>query len=294
MIITKLQGGLGNQMFQYAFAKSLAYKNKTTFKLDLSFLLDRSPRENFMFREFDLDIFNLESKIANDDDLVKKNQYNKFKKIISKITSSEFIDLKENHFYFEESNFLKNKNVYLDGYWQSEKYFKDFENELREDFTFRYKLSLFEEEMNSKIQSTNSICINFRRTDFVNLKNSAETHGTIGLEYYEEAIALIASKISNPIFYVFSDDMEWCLHNFKINYPIIFVSHDFKGFKFSSYLQLISNCKHFIIPNSTFAWWGAWLSKYEKKIVIAPENWFNDTSLQNQTKDLIPESWIKL
>jgi hypothetical protein len=294
MIITKLQGGLGNQMFQYAFAKSLAYKNKTTFKLDLSFLLDRSPRENFMFREFDLDIFNLESKIANDDDLVKKNQNNKFKSIISKFTNSEFIDLKENHFYFEESNFIKNKNVYLDGYWQSEKYFKDIENELREDFTFRNKLSLIEEEMNSKIQATNSICINFRRTDFVNLKNSAETHGTIGLEYYKKAVTLIASKISNPIFYVFSDDMEWCLHNFKINYPIIFVTHDFKGFKFSSYLQLMSNCKHFIIPNSTFAWWGAWLSKYEKKIVIAPDNWFNDTSLQNQTKDLIPESWIKL
>jgi len=288
MIVVKLQGGLGNQMFQYAFAKNLAMQNKTTLNFDLSFLLDKSPRENFVFRDFDLDIFNL-NVFAEE---IKKQSV--FKKIKSRLTNSKVFNLKEKHFYFEESNFLKGKNSYIDGYWQSEKYFKEIEYQLRKDFSFKHLLTTREELMNEKIKSTNSVCVNFRRTDFVDLKNSAETHGAVGLDYYYEAIRVIETKISNPVFYVFSDDIDWCEKNFKIDHPTIFVSHKYKGPKFSSYLNLMSNCKHFIIPNSTFAWWGAWLSVFEEKIVIAPTNWFKESSLQDQTQDLLPNNWIKL
>ena len=298
MIVIKLMGGLGNQMFQYAFAKHLALKNKTDLKLDLHFLLDRSPREDFVFRDFDLDIFNIQSMdLVNDYelDLFNERLYKSWiKRIIKKIVKREICHLSETNFYYDKSYFLRSKYIYVEGYFQTEKYFKKIEKILREEFTFKHSLSKFEVELKNKIVASNSVCINFRRTDFVDLKSSKDTHGFVGMEYYFQAIEIVVSKIENPHFYVFSDDIEWCENNFKIDFPVTFVSHDYKGNKFSSYLQLMTKCKHFIIPNSTFAWWAAWLSKGTDKIVIAPKRWFKNEELQQQTFDLYPSDWILL
>ena len=298
MIVVKLQGGLGNQMFQYAFAKHLALKNKTDLKLDLRFLLDRKPIENVVFRDFDLDIFKIQSlDIANDyemDLFDEEIQQNWIKRIIKKILKREVSHLSEKNFYFTKSCFLRSRFIYVEGFFQSEKYFKKIEKKLRQEFTFKHSLTKFELELKNKIVATNSVCVNFRRSDFVELKSSKDTHGFVGLDYYGEAIKIIESKIQNPHFYVFSDDIEWCENNFKVDFPITYVSHEYKGYKFSTYLQLMSSCKHFIIPNSTFGWWAAWLSNNPNKIVIAPRKWFNNQELQKQTFDLYPKNWISI
>lgn len=296
MIVVKLMGGLGNQMFQYAFAKNLAIKNNTVLKVDLSFLLDRTPRENFIFREYDLGIFKLNV------EQIEKDQLQKFlspgsQSFFDRFLGKKKIDtqtIKEQFFYFDAANISINENIYLEGYWQTEKYFKEIESIIKNDFSFRYPLSELETTLNDQILFTNSICVNFRRTDFVNLKNSADTHGVTEMDYYEQAVALITDKVSDPHFYIFSDDIEWCKENVKLDYPMTFVDHQYKGVKFSSYLQLMKNCKHFIIPNSTFAWWAAWLAENENKVVIAPKNWFKDEILQNQTDDIIPTGWISI
>lgn len=297
MIIVKLMGGLGNQMFQYAFAKNLAVKNNTSLKVDLSFLLDRTPRENFVFRDYDLDIFDLEIARVSEEELsglLNPPSLSRFKRLFSSKQQSPYLLIKEKQFNFDPSTIVTNDNVYLEGYWQTEKYFSNISNEIRKDFSFKHPLSREEYLFNRQIESTNSVCVNFRRADFVHLKNSAETHGATEMSYYENAIEVMAQKVENPHFFIFSDDIEWCMENVKINFRTTFVSHFFKGFKFSSYLQLMKNCKHFIIPNSTFAWWAAWLSMNENKIVIAPKRWFNDDTLQNQTNDIIPDNWIRL
>lgn len=297
MIVVKLMGGLGNQMFQYAFAKSLAIKNNTSLKIDLTFLLDRTPRENFVFRDYDLDIFNIEADFINESELANfkaKKSPSFIDRLFSRTIEPETIFLDEQNFHFDAANIVSGTNIYMNGYWQTEKYFQDIEAQIRKDFTFKYVFNEIENELNNQILHTNSVCVNFRRTDFVDLKSSADTHGLTEMAYYQNAVELVGKKIDNTHFYIFSDDIDWCKENVKIDFPVIFVDHVYKGFKFSAYLQLMKNCKHFIIPNSTFAWWAAWLSENEDKLVIAPQKWFKDQVLQSQTEDILPRKWIKL
>jgi hypothetical protein len=294
MIVVQLMGGLGNQMFQYAFGKQLAIQNKTTLKVDLTFLKDRTPRPNFVFRDFDLDIFSLSVDSAKKDDLkLFSSRPNKFRRIIAKLLKTNYVQLNENSFSFNKANFIREKNIHLTGYWQSPKYFKEIEQELRSSFQFKQQLKGLELDLFYEIKNEEAICINFRRGDFVNLKTGAETHGTPNENYYKNAIDFIASKTINPKFYIFSDDIEWCRENVTLEHPFKIIGHEYKGTKFAAYLQLMSACKHFIIPNSTFAWWGAWLNNDPDKIVISPKKWFENDELQNQTQDLIPEEWLK-
>lgn len=292
MIVVKLMGGLGNQMFQYAFGKMLAEKNKTQLAIDTSFLLDRTPRENFVFRDFDLDIFNLKLKNIESQKLrkilsTKKNRYwNPFKK--------KYHLLNENSFTFDSKNIISSSNIYLNGYWQSESYFKDIEYEIRNDFQIAIPLSEESQRLSDEIKSKNSVCVNFRRGDYVDVKGSSETHGVTAMDFYSSAISQLRKEHSNLHFYIFSDEIEWCKENIKWDLPITFVDHFFKGPKFSNYFQLMIDCKHFIIPNSTFAWWAAWLGKYDNKKVIVPQRWFKDELLQSQTEQMHPKSWIKL
>ena len=291
MVVVNLKGGLGNQMFQYAFGLYLASLNNTSLSLDLTFLLDRTPRQNFVFRNFDLDIFENKYEILDSEKVkVFMNNGGRIKRLLKKETTI----LNERIFSFDSSNILKTKNIYIDGYWQSEKYFKPIESLLRKKFTFKHKLTEKEQHLASEINLTNSICINFRRGDFVELKGSSETHGVTSMEYYENALAKMQKKVSDLKVFVFSDDIEWCKENISWEVPLFFVDHTYKGEKFSSYLHLMTLCKHFIIPNSTFGWWAAWLSNYENKIVIAPKKWFEDKTLQSQANDIYPEKWIKI
>lgn len=290
MIVIKLSGGLGNQLFQYAYGRALATEFDKELILDTDFLLDRNKRENFVFRDFDLDLFKLKPYQFFDD--FKKIQFYKkpwFKK--------SFVEVKEERFSYSPIDIdIKKRNVYLDGYWQSFKYFSSIEDSIRNEFSFLHSFTDDQQLLSNSIKTTTSICVNFRRTDFVSVPSAVETHGVPELEYYYTAIETIKAKVGKDVYlFVFSDDIEWCKAHFKVIDPVFFVSHkQYKGERFSAYLQLMSQCKHFIIPNSTFGWWAAWLSQNQNKIIITPKRWFKDETLQSQSQDLRPKEWLEI
>lgn len=297
MIVVKLMGGLGNQMFQYAFGKFLSVKHNTDLQLDLSYLLDRTPRENFVFRDYDLDIFPIKSQFMSESKLnnllvnrQKDNIVNRLKGVFNKHLEYVF----ESQFEFNNKYLDIANHSYLEGYWQSPKYFESISEIIRKDFLLNPDLTDKQVDMYKNIINSNSVCVNFRRADFVTIKTAIETHGVIPQIYYEKALDLLKKKNKDLHVYVFSDEIDWCKKHVKFDYPTTFVDHELSGFKFSVYLFLMSKCKHYVIPNSTFAWWAAWMNNNPDKIVIAPKQWFATEEMNKQTIDLIPESWIRL
>jgi hypothetical protein len=294
MIIVKLMGGLGNQMFQYAAARRLAEINQTNMAMDLGFLADRTPRENFVYRDYQLNLFNIEENIADPDvsAFFSGKQTGIFQTCRARVKSSYLIGrpahIEEPHFHFFPELLNAPKNAYLDGYWQSEKYFKDIEPIVRKEFTFKNPLHERCKELAQSIQSGNSVCINVRRGDFI----TNPTHGTMSNQYYQDGIDTLTDKISSPAIFIFSDDVLWCKQNMQFNHPIFFVDHDYAGEKFEDYLQLMTLCKYFVIANSTFSWWAAWLCSFPEKIIVAPKQWFQAD--QHDTRDVIPAEWIRL
>ena len=294
MVIVEFMGGLGNQMFQYAMGRSLSKHLNTTLKFDLNHLLDRTPKKDFVFRDYDLDVFNLSIERASQDELDRffKQSGNKWMRlfrnlIIQKI--NPYVVFREPHFHYTPVVYDLPPNSYLAGYWQSPKYFENVKEEIRKDFTFKNGLLPESSDLAAKIAAVNSVCINVRRADFV----TNTFHGACDMKYFMPAIEVMASKVETPHFFLFSDDMKWCEENFKIDkYPLTFVGHEHKGFKFSNYLHLLSLCKHFIIPNSSFAWWSVWLNGNKDKVVIAPKTWLTDPNWD--PKDLVSPDWIRI
>ena len=293
MIIIKLMGGLGNQMFQYAFGKSLAIKNNIELKLDTSFLLDRTPhKKHFVFRDYDLSIFNVDAIFATEKEV----------KELTQRTSSPFVDrilnqsigfkksyIKDMGLVFNSTHLTIKDNAYLEGYWQSEKYFSEISLDLKQFFfTYRSLLETKAKTLINRINGVNAVCVNVRRGDFV--INSF--HGTMGVDYYMKAEKMLLEKYEGLEFFVFSDDIDWCKENLHFKSLTTFVGHEYAGHKFQDYLRLMSACKHFIIPNSSFAWWAVWLSTYSNKMIIAPKNWINNPP--NSVDDLIPKDWIRI
>ncbi|MFH0972649.1 MAG: alpha-1,2-fucosyltransferase, partial [Patescibacteria group bacterium] len=179
-------------------------------------------------------------------------------------------------------------DIFLDGYWQTEKYFKDIEDIIRSEFTLKTEYSNLNPELIAKISSCNSVSMHIRRGDYITNQNTNEFHGICFLDYYKKAINLIAEKFPNPTIFIFSDDLKWCKENIKIKYPIVFV----KGNKNYEDLIMMSKCSHNIIANSSFSWWGAWLNNNPNKIVIAPQKWLNNPNINYS--DIIPSTWIKI
>lgn len=268
-VVVKLQGGLGNQMFQYAFGKYISNRTDRKLIVDTSFLDDKNRGPDFAYRDYDLDIFDLNHEIVGeflepyehmieDFNSIHKVDYN----IISRALNSD------------------SNNIYLDGYWPSPKYFK---NEI-DFFKFKNPIENNSLDLAEEIKKSNSIMVNVRRTDFVN----NDYHGTYGKDYILKGLEKI-NDIEDRMIYIFSDDIEWCKENLSdLGY---IVTHDHKGYKFSNYLQLMSLCKWFIIPNSSFAWWSAFLSK-SKIDVIYPEKFLNVPPYTFH--NMYPKEWIRI
>ena len=276
MITCNLMGGLGNQMFQYAIGKKISLEYDKELILDKTFLLRRDL--DITYRDFDLDIFNINNKIV--ENFVVTNDYKVLDEPFNAPNMTNSI-----------KNINTNENIYVSGFFQKEYYFKDIRTQILQDFNISIQDDNIK-KLESDILSSNSICINVRRGDYVTNQNTNNFHGFHGVEYINKSISEITKKIKNPMFYIFSDDIDWCVNNLKIDYPHFFVDHTYKGNKFSSYLKLMSSCKNFIIPNSTFAWWATWLNQNEEKIVYVPNNWFNVNYMN--TDGLIPLNWNKL
>lgn len=259
MITVKLKGGLGNQMFQYAFGKYLSNKLNSQFQLDIRYLLDRTPIKNYSFRDYDLDIFNLQVNLKSQPKPFPLQVY--FSKLleISNLKMVGLLNFSLPFYYVERILFMfddtVNKlspNCYVSGYFQSYKYVQPIEKELKSDFYFSPKLCDQEAELLAEIIDSESVCVHIRRGDMLTLSGI-----NTDLSYFERALKrLEETKPINHVF-VFSDDIEWCKSNFRSEIKTTFVDPKFAGRKASHHFFFMLNCKHFVISVSSFAWWAA-------------------------------------
>lgn len=279
-------------MFQYATGRQLANIKKTNLVLAT---YDISGLEK---RYYELDKFPLIVELGG------SSTVNKFMNINSKNRLATSFRYYKNKFFgrkiYNEPSFrfnsdifkIKEKDILLIGYWQTEKYFKNIREELIRDFTFPHFSNVKNIELSEKIMYSESVAIHVRRGDYASIKQVNNFHGLCSLEYYKGAIEQLKTIKDNLSFYVFSDDSDWCKDNLLIENTTFI---DWNGGKNSFRdMQLMSLCKHNIIANSSFSWWGAWLNQNNDKIVIAPKRWFADDRQNNETEDLIPNSWIRL
>ncbi len=287
MVIVNLIGGLGNQMFQYAAARRIAYVNNTELKLDISSFTA------YKLHSYSLNNFSILESIASKKDIAIYKNLKGIYKLINKFKIKclpyyKCSYLREKNYHFD-SNILKVPgNVYLEGYWQSEKYFNDIKEIIHQEFCVKYNLEARNKELAKVINDCESVSIHIRRGDYVKNKTTNQVHGVCSLDYYYKAIDIILEKCKNPYFFVFSDDHEWVKKNIKLKKKIIYIEHNSAEKNYED-LRLMSLCKNNIIANSSFSWWGAWLNTNPNKIIMAPKKWFNNNL---NTTDLIPKNWI--
>jgi hypothetical protein len=256
MVSSKLMGGLGNQMFQISAAHALALRNNDTssFNLNSCFTpLQGKPSINY--------VDNIFKKINHDSTLKIKHTY---KEIMHNFTPIKYFD-----------------GLLLDGYFQSEKYFLDYQSEIIDLFTISDLDKGIINELLSLNKYNSTTSIHVRRGDY--LKYS-DTHPVCDLDYYNKAMGMF----ENTTFIFISDDIKWVKENFKSD-NIIYSPFNDEIMD----LTLMTMCDNNIIANSTFSWWGAYLNKNKNKTVIAPNNWFTPKTGKNET-DIIPVNWIKI
>jgi len=291
-------GGLGNQMFQYALGTHLAIKNSTVLKLDFSLLADKSqPHEVVTHRNLEIDIFDIPLQCATQKEVEYFNG-KKYSSLTGKAWNKVTWQFHKKNLIIEHGRkfhpevLLLSDNKCLVGSWQREKYFKDIENEIRKLYSFNKPLTGKFLEIDREIQNSNSVCIHVRRGDYVTSPLYSKSLGAVDTEYYHKALEILQRKQQIDGLFVFSDDLDWCKNNLTFPVPTHFMDYEVKEKKYAVDMQLMNLCKHFIIPNSTFGWWAAWLSKSPGKIVIAPKQWYKDPA--SDSSDLVPAEWIRL
>ena len=285
MVIIRIWEGLGNQMFQYAFARALKEKG-----LDVRLDLDRSYDEAFGKKRKHNARFNSVQNFRITLPRIDVCKYGRYFYLRRGNCVERFFfnfssyGLGKYKFYEEVSAEYSDVwsqisgECYIKGWFQSEKYFKDIREILLKEFVPREKIKI-SKQLRYAIDDRESVALHVRRGDFVKIGQ------TIGLEYYTEAVALMKKKYNNPIFLVFSDDIEWTKRNLGIDGRCVYVDGDFKDYE---ELFVMSRCRSNIIANSTFSWWAAWLNSNGDKYVIAPNKWAKGQ------ENIIPNEWCRI
>ncbi len=291
MVIVRICGGLGNQMFQFAFAKYVSLlKSDDIIKFDLSWFKDNQIDTK---REFGLDIFDSNYEIATDNEIKNvKNSRSLVYRVVRKFSKNR-LGYKKSHIIENISPFPPkkwSKNLYLDGYWQKESHLLRLGDDIHKLFQIKRSLSSKAYEILEKIKGTDSVSLHIRRGDYISNQKIYNFHGVCDREYYENGISFITHKVQDPNYFIFSDDIDWCKLNFDIKNATFI---DFKREDFVD-LHLMKSCKHNIIANSSFSYWGAYLNQNLEKIVISPKRWFKDQKADKNSQGLLPKSWIKI
>jgi hypothetical protein len=295
MIITSIFSGLGNQLFQYAAGKALAQHHQTELKIDNSWFY--SSEEKQTPRYYGLGEFNLSEKIANVSE-IRHFTVPAAGGIVGRIRARYNRSLPahrkpvyyEPHFHVDPHFFQSRRDALITGYWQSEQYFQPIASQIRTTFTLPVKGEQ-NRQWEQRIMAAEAVSLHVRRGDMVSNPDVARVHGACDLEYYREAARKIAEGLTEPEFFIFSDDPEWCLEHLKLDHPVHVVSNN-QGDDAWQDMQLMRMCRHHIIANSSFSWWGAWLNPSESKKVIAPARWFN--AANHDLRDLLPKDWMRL
>ena len=271
-VIVQVIGGLGNQLFQYAAGRKLALDLNAQLRLDIS-----GFTTYYDLHKYSMHHLNVVEDFIQLDELHER--------------SKDILFIKEPSLAYCPNVFddLKGFNsVYLEGYWGSEHYFESIDHVIRGEFSVKTPPSQANIEMGRAILATEAVCLHIRRGDYVWHPMSQQSHCLCSLDYYQESLGLLARVLSNPVVYVFSDDQEWASKNLNIPFEHVFVGINDASKNYED-LRLMSLCKHFIIANSTFSWWGAWLSNSPNKIIFAPRQWLKDPNLS--WFDPVPLKW---
>lgn len=290
MICIRLEGGLGNQLFQYAAGRALSLRHKTDLLLDVSML--QQVKRGVTFRELELNRFKIDARVIDSNNSKFINFFHGFKYIVSFFSKWNFFV--ENSLLFNSKFQALPDQTYLLGYWQSFRYFEEIASVIYADFEPSKPISDKSRAIGIEMTEINSVAIHVRRGDYVSLKSASNMHGALSLNYYKKAIDEIQEKLTNPVFFVFSDDPTWCKENLPLPFDsTTFISHN-SGSESWQDLILMSHCHHTVIANSSFSWWAAWLAdqRYglENRLVYAPARWFVGTT--HDTKDRFPCHWI--
>lgn len=315
MIIAEIAHGLGNQLFQYAAARRLAYVHQTILKLDLN-AFARSK-----FRRYGLNHFNINAEIASWRDVVRLCPMEACTRAVGSVRPRRVSHLvfrilnkaglkspyrwrtdeyapdqplpklllgrvaSERFFHFDSELLKCPDEICLSGYWQSEKYFKDISEIIRKELTVKTALAGKNLEVAQQISNANSVSLHIRRGD----KATQSNHCATSAGYCTRAMEFFKAKLTKPKFFVFSDDWEWTRNNLPGTDDLIFVDHNDDQKNYED-LRLMSLCKYNIIAASSFSWWGAWLNNYLDKLVVRPSAWAKINNLDQ--KDVFPNDWI--
>ena len=300
-------GGLGNQLFQYAAGKSLAARLGAELTLDINWFKTNKGRR------FHLNYFRVESRIATPREIRyfiarpgfvdQLQRWLRFRTALGAshppdpsgrqrktMTTGKGLYYEEPHFHYDKTFQSLSGDIYLDGYWQSEKYFQAIEGVLREQFTVRTPPDAKNLEFAERIRSCESVGLHLRRGDYATNPEFNRVHGLCDAQYYFQAVKHLLSELQTPEFFVFTDDPGWAKQHLQIPSPFVVVDHNGVLRDYED-LRLLSLCKHTIMANSTFSWWGAWLNNNRSKHVIAPARWFR---AEMDESDLIPDGWRRL
>ncbi len=285
MIYTRIRGGLGNQLFQYCVARRLADRLGVNVGLDI-----REYNEDSAF-EMGLHRFNLRAEY-NPEGLIRHKKDGKLSYVWDVILGNQKHVYQEPFLGFDSDVLSLSNGTYFKGYWQSEKYFKDTKEQILNDLTITEKPSAENANVLKQIDNCLAVSLHIRRGDYVSNSGYNAAHGTCDLAYYQRAVAHLVDRIGKDIVvFAFSDDPEWVAENLKLPVDVKYMGHNSSQKNYED-LRLMSNCKHHIIANSSFSWWGAWLNKDPNKVVIAPQVWFADPKMSNP--DILPSEWMTI
>ena len=289
MIVVKLMGGLGNQMFQYAFGRALETH------LNYKVFYDRSWfYQNFAGttpRKLELDTFDLYLQYIKYKKPIFTGTIGRLIKFLKQAINlgSQYIKVNEETFVPDQIN--GKNNYYFDGYWQDPQYFEGIRETILKDFSFSELKNPEDADLQDQITTCESVAVHIRRGDYINNPAINQFHGTCSFEYYKKAAEYFVSKVPNTNFFLFTDDPDFVKTNFGFLPNATLVSNNSRSE--IDELNLMHSCKHFIIANSSFSWWGAWLSQNLERIVIAPKQWFNNVEANDKCK-IVPENWVRI
>jgi len=281
-VVVNLMGGLGNQLFQYAAARSQADRLGTDLFFDIS-SYDQDPA-----RQYELNVFNIRGRVL----LHKSSSRGLMQSLQRFILLKNIKSFKEQSFRFDPQLETTSSGSWMTGYFQSEKYFSINQEQIRKDLTLKGPLSELTSGLATKIRASQSaVCLHIRRGDYVSNPNANSFHGVIPIQYYNQAVETIKKSYPDLHLFLFSDDPDWVGANLNFGVPqtVMKANPPERGVED---LYLMSLCQHHIIANSSFSWWGAWLAQAKNQIVIAPKRWFLTGEVDDS--DLIPEKWIRI
>jgi hypothetical protein len=277
MVITKLYGGLGNQMFQYATGLALAHRLDAELYLDVTWYRRTRTNQNITQRTYALGGFG-----------IKTRHMPRGRRLHTKLRRPTLF--RETAFQYDPAFERLEGDVILDGYWQSFRYFESSASDICSRFRFPADGVPTNTVRLRQIQAINSVAVQFRRGDYTSLRGQAY-HRLMPLSYYRAAIATIADQVGDVTLFIFSDDIPWCRANLKFDQPIVFIDSD-ASTRDLDHMHLMSACKHMVIANSSFSWWAAWLNQNPGKLICAPDRWFVDEF--DVINDRLPPEWRRL